>query len=146
MTQQARNKQRIRDLLAAVDAGDLAGALAFYSPEYFDHDASETRSGEGNQRAALERAFRVVSSAFTETRHHLDDILAEDDRVAVRIRVEARHTGEIYGIPATGRLIRNDSLVIYRLENGLIRERWCRERRTLRSLLEEATRAGTGPS
>lgn len=144
MTQQARNKQRIRDLLAAVDDGDLAGALAFYSPEYFDHDASEARSGGANHVAALERAFRAVSSAFSETRHRLDDILAEDDRVAVRIYVEARHTGEMYGIPATGRLIRNDSLVIYRFEDGLIRERWCRERCSMRSLLEEAARAGTG--
>jgi hypothetical protein len=31
MADQATNKQRIRDLLAAVDAGDLEAALAFYS-------------------------------------------------------------------------------------------------------------------
>jgi predicted ester cyclase len=44
------------------------------------------------------------------------------------------------GVPPTGAMVRNDSIVIYRFENGLIRERWCRERRTTRDLLDAASR------
>ncbi|MBX9600322.1 MAG: ester cyclase [Bryobacteraceae bacterium] len=141
MTEQELNKQRIRDLLAAVDAGDLDKALAFYSPDYFDHDRSEARAAGDTHRAALEHAFRVFSAAFSDTRHRIDDLLADGDRVAARISVEARHTGEVFGIPPTGRVIRNDSLVIYRFQQGLLRERWCRERHSTRSLLLETEAA-----
>ena len=141
MTEQEENKQRLRDLLAAVDAGDIERALAFYSPDYVDHDASEARGGSGSAIDALRRAFEQFYAAFRDTRHRLDDVVADADRVAARISVEARHTGEILGIPATGQLIRNDSIVIYRYERGHIRERWCRERHSTRKLLEDAARA-----
>lgn len=140
MTQQAENKQRLRDLLAAVDAGDLERALAFYSPDYVDHDASEARSGAGPPLGALRQAFEQFYAAFSDTRHSVDDLVAEADRVAARISVQARHTGEFFGMAATGRLVRNDSIVIYRFEQGQIRERWCRERSSTRRLLEDAAR------
>ena len=140
MTEQEENKRRLRDLLAAVDAGDIERALAFYSPDYVDHDASESRTGPGAAIGGLRRAFEHFYAAFRDTRHSLDDVVADADRVAARISVEARHTGEILGIPATGRLIRNDSIVIYRYERGQIRERWCRERCSTRKLLEDAAR------
>jgi ketosteroid isomerase-like protein len=136
MDEEARNKQLLRALLAAVDAGDLDAALRFYSPDYFDHDASEARSGPGPHAAILRGAFLEFYSAFSETRHVIEDILAEGDRVAARIAVEARHTGPIQGLEPSGQIIRNDSIVIYRFEGGLIRERWCRERHTTRFLLE----------
>jgi predicted ester cyclase len=144
MSEQADNKRCLAELLAAVDAGDIERALAFYSPEYYDHDSSEARGGAGSALGVLRGAFTLFYRAFTDTRHSLDDLLAEGDRVAARISVVARHTGEILGIAASGKVIRNDSIVIYRFENGRIRERWCRERHSTRALLTEAasTRAG----
>jgi predicted ester cyclase len=143
MTEQATNKARIRELLAAVDAGELEAVLSFYSPDYYDHDTSEARSGDASHAALLRHAFSAFYSAFSDTRHTIGDIIAEGDRVAVRIAVEARHTGELFGIPASGQIVRNDSIVIYRFEAGYIRERWCRERHSTRGLLMEAARSGT---
>jgi predicted ester cyclase len=131
------NKSRMRELLAAVDAGELDRVLSFYAPDYFDHDASEARTGT-NHVAGLRAAFERFHAAFSETRHTIDDMIAEGDKLAVRLSVEARHTGEIFGIAPSGRVIRNDSLVIYRFDNGFIRERWCRERQSTRSLLAPA--------
>jgi len=141
MTEQDRNKQALRDLLTAVDAEDLERALEFYSPDYVDHDASEARSGDTTVHT-LRKAFAMFQSAFRDTRHSLDDVIADGDRVAARISVEATHTGTILGIPATGGIIRNDSIVIYRFEHGKIRERWCRERHATRTLLERAASGG----
>jgi predicted ester cyclase len=135
------NKQVLRDLLQKVDDGDLEGALAFYAPDYQDHDASEARDGD-DQLHALRHAFAQFYGAFSETRHCLDDVIAEGEMVAARISVVARHTGPIFGLTPTGRLIHNDSIVIYRFENGRIRERWCRERHTTRALLSAAVSAG----
>jgi predicted ester cyclase len=143
MNEQARNKDRMRALLAAVDAGDLESVLTFYDEDYHDHDASEARRGAESHHTVLRHAFRQFYGAFSGTRHSIDDIVAEGDRVAVRISVEARHTGEIFGIPPSGQIIRNESIVIYRFEDGRIRERWCRERDSTRTLLLDALRRAT---
>jgi predicted ester cyclase len=123
------HKARLVELLRAVDAGELQRVLSFYHPQYHDHDASEARQG-GNHVEALAAAFPRFYAAFTDVRHSLDDMIGEGDKVAARISVEARHTGELFGIAPTGKLVYNDSIVIYRFESGLIRERWCRERRS----------------
>lgn len=138
MTEQERNKQALRDLLAAADAGDIERALSSYSPEYQDHDASEARSAGASPLSSLREAFAAFQGSFTGTRHFVDLMLAEGDLVAARIRVEAVHTRELFGIRASGAVIRNDSLVIYRFAAGRIRERWCHERRSTREVLERA--------
>lgn len=132
------NSQRLRDLLTAVDRGEIDRVMSFYSRDYYDHDASESRQG-ANPSMTLRAAFGGFYAAFSEVRHSLDDVVAQGDNVAARISVSARHTGELFGIAPTGRVIHNDSLVIYRFEGGLIRERWCRERLSTRALLEAAS-------
>lgn len=137
MSPQVSNKARIRDLLAASDAGDIDGALSNYAPDYFDHDATEARQRAGaSSLDALRDGFRLFSGAFSDVRHTLHDAIEEGDRVAARISVQARHTGSLWGFAPTGRVLCNDSIVIYRFVDGRIRERWCRERRSTRSLLE----------
>src|SRR5687767_9216248 len=54
--------------------------------------------GPGRQRARrgdspvndLRRAFTAFYAAFSDTRHSVDDLVADGDRVAARISVEAR--------------------------------------------------------
>ena len=137
MGEQLTNKARLRELLAASDGGDIEAALRFYALDYVDHDVTEARQGAGGtSREALGDAFRQFSAAFTDTRHTIHDMVEEGDRVAARISVETRHTGRLWGIAPSGRILRNDSITIYRFVDGRIRERWCRERQSTRSLLE----------
>lgn len=144
MTEAERNRQVIHDLYAAADAGELEAVLRYYSPAYLDHDASEARRDPTSHHAALRPAFSAFYRAFRDTRHTLEEVLAEGDRVAVRVSVEAVHSGDLFGFPASGQRIRNESMVFYRLEEGRIVERWCRERHSTRQLLEAAARgAGT---
>ena len=131
------NKSLLRDLLAASDAGDFDGALNIYAADHVDHDATEARQRAGTSSLdALRDGFRLFSGAFGDVRHTLHDAIEEGDRVAARISVEARHTGRLWGFAPTGRVLCNDSIVIYRFVDGRIRERWCRERRSTRSLLK----------
>lgn len=137
MGTQAPNSSRLRDLLAASDAGDIDRALGFYAPDYVDHDATEARQGAGGtSQEALREAFKLFSAAFSDTRHTLHDTVEEGELVAARISVETRHTGRLWGFAPSGRILRNDSIVIYRFVDRRIRERWCRERQSTRSLLE----------
>jgi predicted ester cyclase len=52
------------------------------------------------------------------------DIVANEDLVAVRFIVEATHQGDLLGIAPTGRAVRWDAVDVYRLTDGKICEEW----------------------
>lgn len=67
------------------------------------------------------RRLRGAISGF-----HLEiiDTIAEDDRVALRVRSTGSHTGDDLGIPPTGNTIDFESVVIFRFVDGKIAEAW----------------------
>jgi predicted ester cyclase len=54
----------------------------------------------------------------------VDDVIAEGDKVAVRHRLLGTHQAEIQGIPATGRQVEVNGIVIFRIENRMVVEAW----------------------
>jgi predicted ester cyclase len=56
------------------------------------------------------------------------DVIASGDLVALRQVVSATHTGNMLGVPETGRRIQWDAVDIYRVtDNGRINEQWAFE-------------------
>jgi steroid delta-isomerase-like uncharacterized protein len=66
----------------------------------------------------------MMKHAFPDLEAHIDDLVAADDRVAVRVSFRGTHTGEFQGVPATGRQIHYVGHEFYRVEDGLIAEEW----------------------
>ena len=52
------------------------------------------------------------------------DIVAEGNKVAVRIKVEGVHKGELFGQPATGRKVEVDGIIIYEVKDYKIVNHW----------------------
>jgi predicted ester cyclase len=51
-------------------------------------------------------------------------MIAEDDRVAVRLLSHARHTGTFMGMPPTGREYTVSETHIFRIRDGRVVEHW----------------------
>jgi predicted ester cyclase len=47
----------------------------------------------------------MMKRAFPDLHAHIEDIVASQDKVAVRVRFRGTHSGEFLGIPPTGRTI-----------------------------------------
>jgi steroid delta-isomerase-like uncharacterized protein len=62
--------------------------------------------------------------AFPDLEAHVEDVVAAEDRVAVRVSFRGTHSGEFQGVPATGRTIHYVSHEFYRIADGLIVEEW----------------------
>jgi len=62
--------------------------------------------------------------AFPDIQLTIEDLVAEDDRVALRLTFHGTHTGVFQGIPATGKAIRVAGLGILRIEEGKFVEHW----------------------
>ena len=66
--------------------------------------------------------------ALTEIQSEVQDVIASDDLVALRLLVTATHTGNLLGVPATGRRVKWDAVDIYRVtDDGKISEQWAFE-------------------
>ena len=54
----------------------------------------------------------------------MEDVIAEGDKVAARLRFRGTHRGEVQGIAPTGRRVDCTGIVISRMEGGKIAEDW----------------------
>jgi predicted ester cyclase len=76
----------------------------------------------GADLAAFKGMLTGISSALTDLRYEVDDLVAEGDAVVARWRMEATHTGSLMGESPTGKKISARGLTYYRLANGKIVE------------------------
>ncbi len=90
-------------------------------PEFFDHT-----NPPGMQRG-IEGHRAIVSlfhSAFSEIDWRCDDLIAEGEKVVARTTFRARHTGDFFGIPPTGRTVEMTGVHIARVKDGKVAEHW----------------------
>ncbi len=63
-------------------------------------------------------------AAFPDFHHTFQDIIAEGDRVVVRWIASGTHTKPFMGIPPTGKAVTVTGITIYRIQDGVLMERW----------------------
>jgi predicted ester cyclase len=115
-----RNKELIRRWLAFGEGGFDGDFDEFIDPDYVGHSGG----GEDMDRATLERLEHNWTVAFGDVRYRIDDLIAEGDRVVLRVESSGTHRAEYVGIPATGKRITQTGIVIYRIAGGRIAESW----------------------
>ncbi|MGO9571675.1 MAG: ester cyclase [Desulfomonilaceae bacterium] len=90
--------------------------------DYQHHDPNAPDPGGGAE--GYIRRNSVFLTAFPDRQLTFDDQVAEGDRVATRITMRATQTGDLPGIPATGRPVTIESMHICRISDGQIAEEW----------------------
>lgn len=101
--------------------GNLQVADELYSPEFVCHfiDGIEWKGPKG-----IKDAVSSHRRSFPDWHESVDDIVAEGDRVVIRITSTGTQLGEFAGIAPTGRKIRIDEIHIFRLVAGKVVEQW----------------------
>src|SRR5215207_1061023 len=102
--------------------GNLDVADEIYAPDYVGHDPSNPEDVRGLQ--AAKRAAADYRRAFPDLRVTVEDLIAEGDKVAARLRVRGTHLGDLNGIAPTGRRVDFTGIVMSRVEGGRIAEDW----------------------
>jgi steroid delta-isomerase-like uncharacterized protein len=106
--------------------GDLAAIPAVYASNFVAHmpkgwGKTEPRDGHDGIRRAIER----LRAAFPDWVEHVDDILIDGDKAAVRYHSTGTNLGAFEGRPATGRRLSVDELSIFCIADGRVAEQWC---------------------
>jgi predicted ester cyclase len=64
---------------------------------------------------------------MTDFHTEILDMIAEGDKVVARVNITGLHTGNFFGIPATGKHVEFSGMYLVRIENGKIVEHWGEE-------------------
>ncbi len=113
------NKEFVRKFLSTMDAQEWDAFREMMTPEHKFNSPLGPPMGR-DEHVAVDRDF---FKSF-EAKHHILDIVAEGDKVAIRGKTTMVHRGEFQGIPSTGKHIELHWLDIMRIEGGKNAEEW----------------------
>lgn len=115
------NKALVRRYFEEIDRSTDADVLdEFVSAEFVDHSPLP---GCAADLEGFKAAYRMFASGAPGT-HRVDDVVAEGDKVVVRVFAEGVHSGELFGVPATNRKLTMSGIAILRIVDGRIVEHW----------------------
>ena len=114
-----QNKASFRYMMEETDKGNYSAWDEVCSPDYVSHWGEISWDLEEHKQA--NRAFPV---AFPDFKHELNSIIAEGDRVVLRVTLTGTHKGEYMGIPPTGNKINYTGMLEGRFSEGKLVELW----------------------
>ena len=111
------NKAIVRRFIEAYNKRNLGLIDDFVAADYVDHTNEVDRKG-------LKQLFNMGLTAFPDWHETIEDIVAEGDKVWVRITYTGTHKGEFMGLPPTSKKITSKGVDIYRIVDGKLAEYW----------------------
>ncbi len=111
------NKAIVRRIYEELwDGRDLRVADELIAEGGLNYDTGLTAHPFGPEE--MKGTVRMVTAAFPDSRHEVQDVFAEDDRVMARVKLTGTRGGKFMGIPPTGRRIEVNEIHVYRLRDG----------------------------
>jgi steroid delta-isomerase-like uncharacterized protein len=134
---QAAVVRRFFDLYAGQH--DVEGADALFAEDLIVNITAAPGSGPMD-RAAFKQLAQAYLDGFPDLSAEIVEQYEADGRVITRVSWSGTQTGPLMHIPATGRAFRAESILIDRVEGGLIHER-----RQIDDMLGMLTQLGVVP-
>ena len=116
------NKQLARDYFKAFLAADEAWWAEHIAPGFRRHDPGLPFDVVGP--AGIKQLAEALLPGIPDLRLPIEDVVAEDDKVLVRLRVQGTHGGALMGVPATGRPIDIAVLDLFLIHGTQLFEHW----------------------
>jgi steroid delta-isomerase-like uncharacterized protein len=118
-----RNREMIKRAVEEVwNRGRFDVVENYVSNDFVIHGSRTT--GEIHGPPGVKAYFGMLRSAFPDLHFSVVDQIAEGDRVVTRWVAHGTHTGELQGIPPTGKRCTTSGIGIDRIADGRIVECW----------------------
>ncbi len=108
-------------LAEGINAGNTAVVHEVFAENVVDHDPAPDQ-GPGPE--GFHDFFKALTSAFPDAKIEPQQLVADDDNVAVAYTLTGTHEGEFHGVAPTGKQIEVRGVQIARFEDAMIVERW----------------------
>jgi steroid delta-isomerase-like uncharacterized protein len=108
--------------IEGLNRGDVSVADAAFAPDCVVHITGIADPLRGV--AAFKELVGGLLAAFPDLHFTVEDQLVQGDRVAFRWRVTGTHSGPLGAAPPTGKPVAIEGLIIDRVVDGKVQERW----------------------
>jgi C-1 hydroxylase len=112
------NKAIVRKMIEAINKQNLASLDEVMAPDFVLHMHAQQAQGWEVNKQVIEGEIK----AFPDLHVAIEDIIAEGDKVWVRLQERATHTGEYRGLVPTGNKLSYTVVAIWRIVEGKIVE------------------------
>jgi predicted ester cyclase len=114
------NKQLVRNLIEeGFNKRQPAVEDRYVATDYIEHNPRLPQGLDGQKQFVVR-----VLAAFSDYHADIQDIIAEDDRVMVRIQWTGTQDGPYQGLPPSGRKLSFATADIFRIADGKLAEHW----------------------
>ena len=110
------NKAIVRRLIETINKRDLTSLGDLIAQDFFYH--AQPHSIQGLD--VVEQVIRDEVKGFPDLHVTLNDIIAEGDKVWVRLEQTGTHRGEFRGLAPTGKKVKFATVAIWRIINRSI--------------------------
>lgn len=104
----------VNRLIEAWNAHDLDGVVSLYAADFEETDIAV--AGPQRGPAAIRRTMRRYLLAFPDLAITADEVIIEEDCVALAWTLSGHHRGLLLNIPATGRLVQVRGVSLMRVD------------------------------
>ncbi len=114
-----KNKQLVADFIETIwNQKQYEELCRFLHSNFEDHSLPPSMPSGAD---GLKLWINGLGNSFEHTTR-IDEVIAEDDKVAIRVTMMLKHTGAWRGIAATGRTFGTGGFRIFRIKDGKIIE------------------------
>jgi steroid delta-isomerase-like uncharacterized protein len=104
-----------------INKNNQAVADEIFAADFINHSP---QFGVTPDRAGLKQMIAGLHQGFGDYHLAIEEIIAEDDKIALRVRNTGTHTGNLMGIPPTHKRMDLCSITILHVADGKVTERW----------------------
>jgi predicted ester cyclase len=104
-----------------IDRGNVSAADTLVAADYAGHFSGAPVI---NGREAFKQFISMYTNALANRHAALEDILVEGDYAACRVTLTGKHSGNLFGVPPSGKEINVKSLAIFRFAGEQVAEQW----------------------
>ena len=112
-------QQLAETFLKMINTHDPDLVEQFEAEGYVNHEALFSAEG----REANQQFWAAFFTGLPDVKVTMEDLVISGDRVVGRFTYRGTHTGDLVGIPATGKQVEMRSIDIWRVQNGMFAER-----------------------
>jgi steroid delta-isomerase-like uncharacterized protein len=113
------NKALVRRFIAEIfERGRVEAVDELVADDFIGHTWGNA------DKDGLKQTMDRVAKALADVHFTIDDMVAEGDRVAVRVTASARQVGESFGLAPSGRTYTIGEIHIFRIRDGQVTEHW----------------------
>ena len=114
------NKAIVRRVIGAVNTQNPASLDELVASDFVYHMPSQQIRGLDVMKQGVEEEIK----GFPDLHLTIEDIIAEGDKVCVRLKETATHTGEFRGLAPTGKKITYTAVATWRIVDNKIVDGW----------------------